>query len=57
VGQPPGDYHYYIGRSQTALLKYSREDEEEADYLGFKFMMRAQYDTRCMITMLKKFRR
>ena len=46
-----------LAASQTALLKYSREDEEEADYLGFKFMMRAQYDTRCMITMLKKFRR
>ena len=46
-----------LAASQTAMLKYSREDEEEADYLGLKFMMRAQYDTRCMITMLKKFRR
>jgi predicted Zn-dependent protease len=46
-----------LAASQTAMLKYSREDEEEADYLGLKFMMRAQYDTRCLITMLKKFRR
>jgi len=46
-----------LAASQTALLKYSREDEEEADYLGLKFMMRAQYDIKCMITMLKKFRR
>jgi predicted Zn-dependent protease len=46
-----------LAASQTAMLKYSREDEEEADYLGLKFMMRAQYDSRCMITMLKKFRR
>jgi predicted Zn-dependent protease len=46
-----------IAASQTAMLKYSREDEEEADYLGLKFMMRAGYDTHSMITMLKKFRR
>lgn len=46
-----------IAATQTAMLKYSREDEEEADYLGLKFMMRAGYDTHSMITMLKKFRR
>jgi len=46
-----------MAATQTAMLKYSREDEEEADYLGLKFMMRAGYDTRSMVTMLKKFRR
>ncbi len=46
-----------IAASQTAMLKYSREDEEEADYLGLKFMMRAGYDTQSIITTLKKFRR
>jgi predicted Zn-dependent protease len=46
-----------LAASQTAMLKYSREDEEEADYLGLKFMMRAGYDTQSMITMLKKLRR
>jgi len=46
-----------IATAQTALLKYSREDEEEADYLGLKYMERAGYDRRGMITMLKKLRR
>jgi len=46
-----------IATAQTALLKYSREDEEEADYLGLKYMERAGYDCRGMITMLKKLRR
>jgi predicted Zn-dependent protease len=46
-----------IAANQTAMLKYSRDAEEEADYLGLKFMMRAGYDPHGMITMLKKFRR
>ena len=46
-----------MAAAQTAMLKYSREDEEEADYLGLKFMMRTGYDTRSMVTMMKKFRR
>jgi len=46
-----------LAASQTALLKYSRDDEEEADYLGLKFMERAGYDPLNMITMLKKIRR
>jgi predicted Zn-dependent protease len=41
---------------QTAMLKYSRENEEEADYLGLKFMDEANYDRRAMITVLKKIR-
>jgi predicted Zn-dependent protease len=43
--------------SATVMLKYSREHEEEADYLGLKFMERAGYDPRAMATMLKKIRR
>jgi predicted Zn-dependent protease len=43
--------------SSTVMLKYSREHEEEADYLGLKFMQRAGYDPRAMATMLKKIRR
>ncbi|MBI5967658.1 MAG: M48 family metalloprotease, partial [Deltaproteobacteria bacterium] len=46
-----------VAASETAFLKYSREDEEEADYLGLKFMEQAGYDRRGMITMLKKLRR
>ncbi len=41
----------------TAMLKYSRENEEEADYLGMKFMERAGYDPKAMVTMMKKLRR
>ncbi len=43
--------------AETAFLKYSRQDEEDADYLGLKFMSRAGYDREGMITMLKKLRR
>ncbi len=39
------------------MLKYSRENEEESDYLGLKFMERAGYDRAAMISMLKKIRR
>jgi len=46
-----------IAASETAFLKYSREDEEEADYLGLKFMEQAGYDGPAMISMLKKLRR
>jgi predicted Zn-dependent protease len=46
-----------IAASETALLKYSREDEEEADYLGLKFMNQAGYARWGMVTMLKKLRR
>jgi len=46
-----------MAAGQTAMLKYSRDDESDADYRGLKFMMEAGYDTRCMVTMLKKLRR
>jgi len=41
----------------AVMLKYSRENEEEADYLGLKFMERAGYDPRAMVSMFKKMRR
>ncbi len=41
----------------TMMLKYSRENEEEADHLGLKFMEKAGYDRQAMISMLKKLRR
>jgi predicted Zn-dependent protease len=41
----------------TVMLKYSREHEEEADFLGLKNMERAGYDPRAMVSMLKKIRR
>jgi predicted Zn-dependent protease len=43
--------------SATAMLKYSRDNEEESDYLGMKFMERAGYDPKAMVTMMKKLRR
>jgi beta-barrel assembly-enhancing protease len=43
--------------SATAMLKYSRENEEESDYLGLKFMERAGYDPKAMVSMMKKLRR
>jgi predicted Zn-dependent protease len=46
-----------MATAQTMFLKYSREDEEEADYLGLKFLTRAGYDRNSMITMMKKMRR
>jgi predicted Zn-dependent protease len=46
-----------VAASETAALKYSRDDEDEADYLGLKFMDRSGYDRQGMITMLKKLRR
>lgn len=45
-----------VAAAETAFLKYSREDEDEADYLGAKFMERAGYNRKNMITMLKKIR-
>ncbi len=43
--------------AETAFLKYSREDEEEADYLGSKFMEKAGYNRQGMISFLRKMRR
>jgi len=46
-----------IAASETAMLKYSREDEEEADYYGSRYMNGAGYARWGMITMFKKLRR
>jgi predicted Zn-dependent protease len=39
---------------QSAMLKYSRDHEQEADSLGFKWMMKAGYNPRDMIKVFKK---
>jgi predicted Zn-dependent protease len=41
----------------SAMLKYSREFEREADGLGFKWMVKAGYDPRDMISIFKKMNR
>jgi beta-barrel assembly-enhancing protease len=46
-----------LAAGQTIMLKYSREDEDEADRLGLKYLEQAGYDRRAMITMFKKLRR
>lgn len=46
-----------VAASETAMLKYSREDEDEADYLGLKFMDQAGYNPEGMLAVLKKLRR
>ncbi len=39
---------------QAAMLKYSRDMEQEADSLGFKWMMKAGYNPRDMIGVFRK---
>jgi predicted Zn-dependent protease len=43
-----------IAAAAAAQLKYSREFEEEADYLGLRFMHTAGYDTAAMPSFFKK---
>lgn len=43
--------------AETAMLAYSREDEKEADTLGFKWLTMAQYDPHYMITVFRKMDR
>ncbi|MEW6388063.1 MAG: M48 family metalloprotease [Thermodesulfobacteriota bacterium] len=43
--------------STTAMLKYSRDFEREADSLGFKWMTKAGYNPRDMILVFKKMGR
>jgi predicted Zn-dependent protease len=38
----------------SAMLKYSRDFEREADSLGFRWMVKAGYDPRDMITIFRK---
>lgn len=42
---------------QTLQLKYSRENEEEADRLGFDYLVSAGYEPRAMVTVMQKMRR
>ncbi len=42
---------------ESAMLAYSREDETEADTLGFKWMTLAHYDPRYMMTVFQKMNR
>ena len=41
---------------QTAALRYSREDEAQADQMGLKYIQRAGYDPGGLISVLKKIR-
>ncbi len=46
-----------MATGQTLALKYSREDEEDADNFGFKFMTKDGFDPKYMIGLLDKLRR
>lgn len=46
-----------LATSSTLSLKYSREDEEEADRMAFKWIEAAGYDVRGLISTFKKIRR
>lgn len=41
----------------SAMLKYSRDFEKEADALGFKWMVKAGYDPRDMMSIFRKMNR
>lgn len=43
-----------MAAGQSAMLKYSREDEAQADALGFKWMLKAGYNPRDMISIFEK---
>jgi beta-barrel assembly-enhancing protease len=46
-----------MAAAQTFFLKYSREDEDDADNYGFKYMSKAGFDPKTMIDLLDKLRR
>lgn len=46
-----------MATAQTLALKYSREDEDDADNFGFKAMSKAGYDPKYMVDLLDKLRR
>jgi predicted Zn-dependent protease len=48
---------FSIATAQTLSLKYSRENEEEADRLGLNYLTKAGYDGSGMIGFLKKIKR
>lgn len=43
-----------IAGSQAAQLKYRREFEQEADYLGVRYLRETRYDPRAMLDFFKK---
>ncbi|MCL2124332.1 MAG: M48 family metalloprotease [Desulfovibrionaceae bacterium] len=43
--------------SQSAMLNYSRIDENEADHQGFQYLLKAGYDPRGMASAFQKLRR
>lgn len=46
-----------MATAQTLSLKYSREDEDDADNFGFKYMAKGGFDPKYMIDLLDKLRR
>lgn len=46
-----------LATAQTFALKYSRDDEEDADNIGFRYMSRVGFDPKYMIDLLDKLRR
>jgi predicted Zn-dependent protease len=46
-----------MATAQTMALKYSRDDENDADNYGFKIMSRAGFDPKYMVDLLDKLRR
>lgn len=46
-----------MAMAQSLMLKYSRENEAEADQRGMQFMTGVGYDPRAMVTFLKKIYR
>jgi beta-barrel assembly-enhancing protease len=43
-----------MAAGESAMLKYSRDSEAEADSLGFKWMLKAGYNPRDMVTIFNK---
>ncbi len=46
-----------VAAGQTLALKYSREDEREADQLGFQYLTKAGYDGWGLLSFLEKLQR
>ena len=40
--------------AQTAQLKYSRENEEEADQMGLRYLVGAGYPAKDMVTVMQR---
>ena len=46
-----------IAGAQSAALKYSREDEREADQVGLNYLIKAGYNPSSMVSAMQKMRR